>query len=135
MIESTYGDSLHESRRQRRKYLKRAIERSFENGGTVLIPAFSIGRTQALLYELEEILARVEKAKAKAKQKNKQNSKVVQKNVWEHLDIIVDSPLAAKFTESYRALKSLWDAEARHKVAAGRHPLGFESLLMIDSHK
>lgn len=134
VIESTYGDSLHESRRQRRKYLKQAIERSFEDGGTVLIPAFSIGRTQELLYELEEIIARVEKAKAKASGKNKKSGKLT-KTVWDHLDIIVDSPLAAKFTESYRELKSLWDAEARRKVSAGRHPLGFESLLTIDSHK
>jgi len=134
VIESTYGDSLHESRRQRRKYLKQAIERSFENGGTVLIPAFSIGRTQELLYELEEIIARVEKAKAKTSGKNKKSGKLT-KTVWDHLDIIVDSPLAAKFTESYRQLKSLWDAEARRKVSAGRHPLGFESLLTIDSHK
>ena len=130
VIESTYGDSLHESRRQRRKYLKQAIERSFENGGTVLIPAFSIGRTQELLYELEEIIARVEKAKAKAQKAGK-----LTKTVWDHLDIIVDSPLAAKFTESYRELKSFWDAEARRKVSAGRHPLGFESLLTINSHK
>jgi len=137
VIESTYGDSLHESRRQRRKYLKQAIERSFENGGTVLIPAFSIGRTQELLYELEEIIARVEKAKVKAKKKaaSSKTPKAVEKSVWDHLDIIVDSPLAAKFTESYRQLKSLWDAEARRKVSAGRHPLGFESLLTIDSHK
>lgn len=130
VIESTYGDSLHESRRKRRQYLKQAIESSFLDGGTVLIPAFSIGRTQELLYELEEILARVEKKKQKAKKKGK-----LTKTVWDHLDIIVDSPLAAKFTESYRELKSLWDAEARHKVNAGRHPLGFESLLTIDSHK
>lgn len=43
--------------------------------------------------------------------------------------------MAAKFTESYRELKSLWDAEARRKVNVGRHPLGFESLLTINSHK
>src|SRR5690606_27159150 len=55
-------------------------------------------------------------------------------NVWEHLDIIVDSPLAAEFTASYRALKHLWDAEARNKVKAGRHPLAFEQVLTIDSH-
>lgn len=134
VIESTYGDSLHESRRKRRQYLKQAIERSFENGGTVLIPAFSIGRTQELLYELEEIIARVEKAKAKASGKNKKPGKP-SKTVWDHLDIIVDSPLAAKFTESYREIKSLWDAEARRKVNVGRHPLGFESLLTINSHK
>lgn len=53
---------------------------------------------------------------------------------WEDLDIIVDSPLAAEFTQEYRTLKSLWDAEARRKVKAGRHPLAFDQLLTIKSH-
>jgi metallo-beta-lactamase family protein len=56
VLESTYGDRLHEGRRHRRQALKAAIERALANGGTVLIPAFSIGRTQELLYELEDII-------------------------------------------------------------------------------
>ena len=124
IIESTYGDRVHESRRQRRAQLQRVIEQCFENGGSVLIPAFSIGRTQELLYELEEIIHRVGQARGRDKANN----------VWEHLDIIVDSPLAAEFTASYRALKHLWDAEARNKVKAGRHPLAFEQVLTINSH-
>ena len=124
IIESTYGDRVHESRRQRRAQLQRVIEQCFENGGSVLIPAFSIGRTQELLYELEEIIHRVEQARSRG----------TSNKVWEHLDIIVDSPLAAEFTASYRALKHLWDAEARNKVKAGRHPLAFEQVLTINSH-
>jgi metallo-beta-lactamase family protein len=137
VIESTYGDRLHESRRDRRKYLQQTIERCFLDGGTVLIPAFSIGRTQELLYELEEIIHNIGKlrsAKAKTAIKTKTAAAAPEKSVWDHLDIIVDSPLASKFTSSYRELKTLWDAEARGKVKAGRHPLGFESLLTIDSH-
>lgn len=69
----------------------------------MLIPAFSIGRTQELLYELEEILARVEKANVKAKKKaeNSKNSKIIEKSVWDHLVIIVDSPLAAASLNHY----------------------------------
>jgi metallo-beta-lactamase family protein len=52
VIESTYGDKNQEPRKYRRLRLKDALERSFENGGTVLIPAFSICRTQELLYEI-----------------------------------------------------------------------------------
>lgn len=130
VIESTYGDKLHEFRRERRRYLQQTIEKSFLDGGTVLIPAFSIGRTQELLYELEEIIHRIDRAR----QRNA-SSLQAETSVWEYLDIIVDSPLAAKFTESYRELKNLWDAEVRRKVKAGRHPLGFESLLTIYSHK
>ena len=115
VIESTYGDKNHERRKQRRQNLKRVIERCLINAGTVLIPAFSIGRTQELLYEIEEIIYR-------------------DKGDWQNLDVIVDSPMAAKFTKHYRALKSLWDKEARRKISSGRHPLTFDQLLTVNSH-
>jgi len=114
VIESTYGDRCHESRHDRRQLLQDTLERCLENKGTVLIPAFSIGRTQELLYEIEEMIHA-------GKLKN--------------IDVIVDSPLASGFTEHYRQLKYLWDKEAQRKVASGRHPLSFESLLTIDSHQ
>jgi len=56
VIESTYGDRLHEDRRTRCKRLEGVIEQALANNGTVLIPAFSIGRPQELLYELEDII-------------------------------------------------------------------------------
>ena len=61
VIESTYGDKLHEDRRTRRKRLKSVIEKCLKDKGTVLIPAFSIGRTQELLYEIEEIIHRAQR--------------------------------------------------------------------------
>ncbi|WP_293268650.1 MBL fold metallo-hydrolase [Neptunomonas sp.] len=121
VIESTYGDKLHEGRKNRRKLLKSVIERCLKNQGTVLIPAFSIGRTQELLYEIEEIIHRA--------------SCSSNKSPWETIDVIVDSPLAAKFTQHYRDLRGLWDAEARKKLAANRHPLSFEQLITIESHQ
>jgi metallo-beta-lactamase family protein len=93
---------LHESRRDRRKYLQQAIERCFLDGGTVLIPAFSIGRIQKLLYELEEIIHNIDKLRSS---KNRIAAAVPEKSVWDHLDIIVDSPLASKFTSSYVSIK------------------------------
>ncbi len=45
MIESTYGDRLRESRKDRRQRLQAICEHAFGNRGTLLIPAFSIGRT------------------------------------------------------------------------------------------
>ena len=56
VLESTYGDREHEDRRHRRGRLKAAIDRALANGGSVVIPAFSIGRTQELLYELETLI-------------------------------------------------------------------------------
>ena len=54
---------------------------------------------------------------------------------WNSLEIVVDSPLAATFTEIYRDLKPFWDAEATERVKQGRHPLSFEQLTVINSHE
>ena len=115
VIESTYGDKNHKGRKDRRAALKQVLAGCLANAGTVLIPAFSIGRTQELLYEIEEIIHNGAED-------------------WSELDVIVDSPLAAEFTKHYRSLKSLWDKEARRKVTQGRHPLAFEQLITINSH-
>ncbi|WP_351019461.1 MBL fold metallo-hydrolase [Shewanella sp. AC91-MNA-CIBAN-0169] len=118
VIESTYGDKNHQGRKERSKQLKNIIESAVKDNGVVLIPAFSIGRTQELLYEFEHIIHR-----------NKHNP------VWQNIDIIVDSPMAANFTEKYRQFKTLWDNEAKGKLAQGRHPLDFNQLITIDSHQ
>jgi len=109
VLESTYGDRNHESRATRKHRLKAAIDRALHNNGTVLIPAFSIGRTQELLYELEELLD-------------------------DELPVILDSPLASKFTAAYRELKPFWDDEAHARLKQGRKPLAFDTLLTVDSH-
>ena len=114
VLESTYGDRLHQGRRDRRKSLTRVINRAVENRGVVLIPAFSIGRTQELLYEIEDLLHR---------------EKI------EDIEVIIDSPLAAKFTAIYRRLKKYWDREAKRKLRRGRHPLAFDQLWTVDEHK
>lgn len=117
VLESTYGNRLHEDRRHRSNRLKAAIDRALENGGTVVLPAFSVGRTQELLYELEGLIHRATSQR------------------WRELEIIVDSPLAARFTEIYRELKPWWDEEAHQKLRSGRHPLSFDNLHIIENHE
>jgi metallo-beta-lactamase family protein len=116
VLESTYGNRNHEDRRTRRQRLKAAIDHAIADGGTVMIPAFSIGRTQELLYELEGLFHRH------------------RGGAWKDLAVIVDSPLAARFNAAYAALKPWWDAEARKLVRSGRHPLSFDNLITVDSH-
>jgi len=125
VIESTYGDKNHEGRHDRRKRLKHVIESALQDRGTILIPAFSIGRTQELLYEIEQIIH-----ESKNKRINKNNSLK-----WDDLEIIIDSPLAAKFTDCYRQLRPYWDKEAKSKLISGRHPLAFEQITTIDDHE
>lgn len=135
VLESTYGDKNHENRANRRERLQQLVEKCFEDRGTVLIPAFSIGRTQELLYEIEQIIFEHEQTYHAEGRVSAAGDSHRTEICWDNLDIIVDSPLASKFTESYRQLKDLWDAEAKQKVRAGRHPLSFEQLLTIDSHQ
>ncbi len=122
VMESTYGDRRHEGREARQQALENVIREALRDRGTVLIPAFSIGRTQELLYELEDILHRNRGAEA------------VDGLPWDDLEIVLDSPMAATFTELYRVLRPFWDDEARARVASGRHPLDFDQLTTIDSH-
>ena len=123
VLESTYGDKLHSNRKQRKEQLKQRISHCLDNRGVILIPAFSIGRTQELLYELEEII-----------HQNKDQA-LASLPAWDDLEIIVDSPLANQFTEVYKKLRPYWDAEARVKIRKGRHPLSFEQLTTINSHQ
>lgn len=118
VIESTYGDRNHQGRAERGERLRQIIERTLRDGGTTLIPAFAIGRTQELLYEFEQILHQFRGSP-----------------LWRELPIIVDSPLAARFTHHYRRLAALWDEEARQRLQAGRHPLSFAELITIDDHR
>ncbi|TRO10084.1 MBL fold metallo-hydrolase [Ectopseudomonas mendocina] len=127
VLESTYGDRLHEDRRNRRMRLERVLEEALSDQGTVLIPAFSIGRTQELLYEIEDILHQKAKSRAEGEAKGKHLD-------WANLPIILDSPLASRFTQVYRELKPYWDTEALARVNSGRRPLAFENLLTVDSH-
>lgn len=117
VLESTYGDREHEDRKHRRTRLKAAIDHALRDDGSVIIPAFSVGRTQELLYELEGLIHSAKDPR------------------WRNLEVIVDSPLAARFTEAYRELKPYWDAEAHRRLRQGRHPLSFDNLYTVDSHE
>lgn len=145
VLESTYGDGLHPDRRTRRQALKSVLEHALADGGTVLIPAFSLGRTQELLYEIEGIIHRgrgnavhAEHAEPIAHPAGPDNHRHTPRRseelTWDDLEIIVDSPLASRFTEAFKALKPHWDAEARRRLRSGRHPLSFEQLYTVDDH-
>lgn len=121
VLESTYGDRAHANRRTRRQHFEQILVHALSDGGTVVIPAFSIGRTQELLYELEDML-----------HCHRQSGKAAP--LWAKLRVYLDSPLAKRFTDEYRRLRPFWDAEALARIRAGRQPLAFEQLVAIDGH-
>lgn len=172
VLEATYGDRTHESRPERRYRLQAAIDRALADGGTVIVPAFSIGRTQELLYELEGLIhgrsaggvrregapptgfdppaptgskpvgaappPRIPSSSASRAPDAAEGApprRSTPRSDWPNLEIIVDSPLAARFTEVYRDLRPYWDAEAHRRLRAGRHPLAFDNLYTVDSHE
>jgi len=136
ILESTYGDRLHENRRDRRQRLQTAIEQALRDQGTVLIPAFSIGRTQELLYELEDILYRnqCQSCLSSSAQLLYENQPPKHQSVWHDIPIILDSPLASRFTQAYAQLQPFWDKEAQQRISKGRNPLDFKQLISIDQH-
>jgi metallo-beta-lactamase family protein len=85
VCESTYGHRVHEGRPERSARLKEAIEETIKNKSVLLIPAFSIERTQELLYEIDLLL------------KNELKTSI---------PIYLDSPMAIKATELYREYKN-----------------------------
>ncbi len=114
-LESTYGNKCHESVAQRALRLKAIINRSLADGGAILIPAFSVGRTQELLFDMEQLI----------------HSDEINGNI----PVIIDSPLALRVTQSYRNFKNLWSAEAKERLDLRRHPLAFEQCITIDDYK
>ena len=122
-LESTYGDRLHGDRAHRMERLAEVLDRCLSDGGKVFIPAFSLGRTQEILYELDRIFSNAE-----------------YKTRFPHLasdtrpPVFVDSPLALEITRIYSSLTEFWDGEAKALLKAGDHPINFEQLYGIEKH-
>ncbi|POR68539.1 MBL fold metallo-hydrolase RNA specificity domain-containing protein [Pseudomonas syringae] len=135
VLESTYGNRIHEDRSIRQQGLERIIDKALEDNGTVLIPAFSIGRTQELLYELEDILRRKMPLDHCAGNSEHLDDGDVPCADWSRLPIILDSPLASRFTRVYQSFEDYWDEDARLRLGVGRKPLGFEQLVTVDTHE
>jgi metallo-beta-lactamase family protein len=112
LIESTYGDRLHAPREDAERRLLKLIVETHKQGGKVIIPAFSVGRTQELVYSLHRL--------ASAGQLPK-------------LPIYVDSPLAVNATEVFRLHPECYDEEMREFMVEERSPdpFGFERLRYI----
>lgn len=128
IIESTYGNRQHDRVRDRGCRLARAITRSLSDGGAILIPAFSVGRTQELLFDIETLMA-------DAAIMPEGDGVTPDQIQWQHLPVILDSPLASQITEQYDFFQRLWSKEAKQKVQLGRHPLSFSQCITVESHQ
>lgn len=128
VLESTYGDRLHPPRDCRREEPEHLIDRALQDRGTILIPAFSLGRTQELIFEIEDILHQ------KALMKDPHVLMGTDAFRWSQLPIILDSPFAQRMSAVHRQLHQHWNEQARTNIVRGRDPLGFGQLVTVDSH-
>ena len=88
-----------------------------QNRGVTIIPAFSLGRTQELLYELNLIMEEI--------------GRKTQCTLLKQIDVIVDSPLALKLTDLYEQLEEYWDDEAKEVLSMDSQPLVFKNLFEV----
>ena len=120
VLESTYGDRNHVGREERVDQLEKILCHTLENRGVTIIPAFSVGRTQELLYEMNLIFESVQRK--------------LGCSLLHGVDVIIDSPLAARFTEIYDSMREYWDDEAQHVLTYDDQPLVFQNLVQVDDH-
>lgn len=112
IMETTYGNRVHENITNELTQLITIIKDTFKNGGNVIIPSFSVGRTQEVLYELNNYI---------------ENQDIKGAAVY------VDSPLAIESTKIFEKYSYLYDDEAKMIIDKGDNPLEFEGLFFTNS--
>ncbi len=107
LVESAYGDRLHEDKSQRQEKLRKIIENTIINGGTLMIPAFALERTQELLFELNSL---------------------VESGRIPKIPVFIDSPLAIKATAIYQKYPDYFNKEADYLIKSGDDLFNFPGL-------
>lgn len=107
VIESVYGDRNHEGRDERKNILEDIIEDSVHKGGALMIPAFSLERTQDLLSEINDLV---------------ENGRIPS------VPIFMDSPLAIDVTKIYKQHENLFNKNTKQKIKNGDDIFNFPNL-------
>jgi len=113
LMESTYGDKSHNDPSSAAHEFRDIVRRTIKRNGKVIIPAFAVGRTQELVYHLNEMMHEGDVPSA---------------------PVFVDSPLAVNASNVFRRHPEVFDAETRQFVEEARHPaLDFKMLTYVQS--
>jgi len=114
LIESAYGDKVHQDFLQRKDLLEDTIENTIKNKGVLMIPSFAIERTQEILYELNELV---------------ENQRIPP------IPIFIDSPMAIKAINIYRKYNKYYNKKANYILKSGDDIFHFPNLNLIKSVK
>ena len=112
VIESTYGNRIHEDESTREAKLREILERTIKQKGVLVIPAFAIDRTQQILFELNDL---------------------IEKQLVPPINVYLDSPMAIKATEVMKEFPQYYNNEARALAASGDDLFDFPGLTLTKS--
>ncbi|MBO5995002.1 MAG: MBL fold metallo-hydrolase, partial [Firmicutes bacterium] len=116
-MESTYGGRLHPENSTSIDRLIHIIRDTVKRGGSVIIPAFAVGRTQELIYELNMFYEHHPEYR----------------DFLEDLNVYIDSPMATTATEVFRKNAQVFDEETKELILSGDNPLDFKNLIFTRS--
>jgi metallo-beta-lactamase family protein len=109
LIESTYGDRVHEPEKDVPEALAEVIDQTDRAGGNLVIPCFALERSQNILYYLSDLLHR---------------------DRIPPMMVFLDSPMAIKITEVFGKYPELYDEKMRQRIAGALSPFKFPGLTM-----
>jgi len=112
LIESTYGDRVHEKTRDAQEQLGEVVNAAVEAGGNLAVPSFALERSQELLYHLNELLLAGRIG---------------------HVRVYLDSPMAIRITKVFEEHPELFDDEMTERIRRQLSPFGFPGLKMTRS--
>lgn len=110
IFESTYGARLHEKASKIEEKLSEVIIEAVKNNSKIIVPSFSIGRTQEIVYEI---------------------TKLVSKGFIPEIPIYVDSPLTVNATEIFKLHSECFDSETSNLISSGVDVFGMDNVKYI----
>jgi len=110
IMESTYGDRLHQPMTHAKDKLASIINATARRGGKIVAPAFAVGRTQQLVLLIHEL---------------------IRDGLIHEIPVFVDSPLAINVTEAFRKHTECYDIETKSFLDDGNDPFGFRRLRYV----
>ena len=117
VMESTYGSRLHVRNDQKAELFLKIVSETIDNGGTVVIPSFAVGRTQEILYEINKI------------KENRHDEEFLREyRTLMKVPVYVDSPLAISATQVFKENMDLFENEVKEEMERGNNPLEFPGL-------
>jgi len=110
LVESTYGDRVHQGPEDTKKMIAEVINSTKKAGGNIIVPSFALERSQEVMYYINELLL---------------------EDAIPHLKVFLDSPMAASITKVFQKHRELYDEEMTELMRHNESPFDFPGLKMV----